>query len=627
MYKVKDNAESQLQFGISSVATTLVVKEGQGAKFPEVPFLVVLNKRNSDWEITKSEKVEVSSVNGDQFTISRGYEWTTPSDFSADDFVSLFVLARHIEELQTEVAKKADQTDVQSVAQRADSLEEKLSTAEENILSLKGKQASSFKWVYFCFESIKSGEGLGYIREIKPENCNNFFYVWLNTFWIKRRFYTFISDVNLSNITLKLGYNWTLQYDLKLRFLDEETFEKIHPEAEFTFNFSKMNNPNGQLITSEDKQSFMIDEKYLNKRVIAELDMSWMLHTINYWKVYRYINNASEFYIPIYNNIAYCKKESWDQMRNDWFIISGHTDFFVNKSWTLCACMKGKSSGYWTNRIEYPLNLQWDFDIEIYATCALWGYNGGYSIWWSQWWWMWIKTSNGSAWLLYCDPKNKQITTSIWGSLAVPQMTLGDTEPRIFRFKREWSKLKCWYERIYLWEINCSTENTWKFEQSRDFWWTQYPSHMYFWFIRNSADFDGIWNNIPYISSDFIHKTGIALAKWSISSIEWPLLYPATDVNYAELWEFIMYGIVPHTFPLWMMYDFELWNLKNVASSLPWRDVFVWKNNFFKGERTHIFWGKDISATTGNITSGNFKGYIVWTLDTWETVKIPYYWK
>ena len=136
MYKVKDNAESQLQFGISSVATTLVVKEGQGAKFPEVPFLVVLNKRNSDWEITKSEKVEVSSVNGDQFTISRGYEWTTPSDFSADDFVSLFVLARHIEELQTEVAKKADQIDVQSVAQKTSTLEEKMTTAEGQITQL-----------------------------------------------------------------------------------------------------------------------------------------------------------------------------------------------------------------------------------------------------------------------------------------------------------------------------------------------------------------------------------------------------------------------------------------------------------------------------------------------------------
>ena len=118
MYKVKDNAEAQLQFGISSVATTLVVKEGQGDKFPGVPFLVVLNKRNSDWEITKSEKIEVTAKNWDQLTVKRGFEWTTPSDFSADDFVSLFVLARHIEDLQTEVDGKANQTDLDSVSQR-----------------------------------------------------------------------------------------------------------------------------------------------------------------------------------------------------------------------------------------------------------------------------------------------------------------------------------------------------------------------------------------------------------------------------------------------------------------------------------------------------------------------------
>ncbi|PZM87652.1 MAG: hypothetical protein DLD55_00005, partial [candidate division SR1 bacterium] len=144
MYKVKDNAEAQLQFGISSVATTLVVKEGQGAKFPEVPFLVVLNKRNSDGEITKSEKVEVSAVNRDQFTISRGYEGTTPSDFSADDFVSLFVLAKHIEELQTEVVKKANQTEVESVAQRTDSLEEKITTAENKIEKLEESEVSDY---------------------------------------------------------------------------------------------------------------------------------------------------------------------------------------------------------------------------------------------------------------------------------------------------------------------------------------------------------------------------------------------------------------------------------------------------------------------------------------------------
>lgn len=137
MYKVKDNAEAQLQFGISSVATTLVVKEGQGDKFPGVPFLVVLNKRNSDWEITKSEKIEVTAKNWDQLTVKRGFEWTTPSDFSADDFVSLFVLARHIEDLQTEVDGKANQTDLDSVSQRTTTLEEKVSQTEEKVGKLE----------------------------------------------------------------------------------------------------------------------------------------------------------------------------------------------------------------------------------------------------------------------------------------------------------------------------------------------------------------------------------------------------------------------------------------------------------------------------------------------------------
>lgn len=158
MYKVKDNAEAQLQFGISSVATTLVVKEGQGAKFPEVPFLVVLNKRNSDWEITKSEKVEVSAVNRDQFTISRGYEWTTPSDFSADDFVSLFVLAKHIEELQTEVVKKANQTEVESVAQKTSSLEEKMESAEGKIQWIQTSIQEMWAVKGLSFKAIPNGE-------------------------------------------------------------------------------------------------------------------------------------------------------------------------------------------------------------------------------------------------------------------------------------------------------------------------------------------------------------------------------------------------------------------------------------------------------------------------------------
>ena len=147
MYKVKDNAEAQLQFGISSVATTLVVKEGQGDKFPGVPFLVVLNKRNSDWEITKSEKIEVTAKDWDQLTVKRGFEWTTPSDFSADDFLSLFVLAKHIEQLQDEVDGKANQTDLDSVSQRTTTLEEKVATQEEKVGKLEEASIPDHLWI------------------------------------------------------------------------------------------------------------------------------------------------------------------------------------------------------------------------------------------------------------------------------------------------------------------------------------------------------------------------------------------------------------------------------------------------------------------------------------------------
>lgn len=43
------------------------------------------------------------------------------------------MLAKHIEELQTEVVKKANQTEVESVAQKTSSLEEKMESAEGKI--------------------------------------------------------------------------------------------------------------------------------------------------------------------------------------------------------------------------------------------------------------------------------------------------------------------------------------------------------------------------------------------------------------------------------------------------------------------------------------------------------------
>jgi hypothetical protein len=75
MYNVKDNAETKLSFWISSIATTLIVEEWTWSVFPLPPFIAVLNKRDDDWRILKSEKIEVTAIDWDQFSITRWFDW------------------------------------------------------------------------------------------------------------------------------------------------------------------------------------------------------------------------------------------------------------------------------------------------------------------------------------------------------------------------------------------------------------------------------------------------------------------------------------------------------------------------------------------------------------------------
>jgi hypothetical protein len=63
-----------------------------------------LNKRNDDWGIIKSEKIEVTEIDWDQLTITRWFDDSEATDFNAWDYVSLFVMAKHIQELQSALA-------------------------------------------------------------------------------------------------------------------------------------------------------------------------------------------------------------------------------------------------------------------------------------------------------------------------------------------------------------------------------------------------------------------------------------------------------------------------------------------------------------------------------------------
>ena len=83
----KNFAQSTLASGITASDTSLTVQSGDGAKFPSVPFNVVLSG---------VEIVSVTAKNGDVFTITRAQENTTAQAHAAGASVDLNVTAQYL---------------------------------------------------------------------------------------------------------------------------------------------------------------------------------------------------------------------------------------------------------------------------------------------------------------------------------------------------------------------------------------------------------------------------------------------------------------------------------------------------------------------------------------------------
>ena len=200
MYNVKDNAEAKLQVWLSSLATTLVVELGNGMLFPDAPFIAVLNKRDSDWKITKSEKVEVTAKDGDQYTVNRGYEWTTPLDFNAWDFFSLFVLARHIQDLQEWLEISANDTAIAN---------EYSSSSTYSVWAIV-----MYKWDrYRCTTAVSTAENFNPNKWTKVSVQSNISTIEGNVSWLQ---------TNMNNILT----NWIPTQVLTKKYIIWEAFTK-----------------------------------------------------------------------------------------------------------------------------------------------------------------------------------------------------------------------------------------------------------------------------------------------------------------------------------------------------------------------------------------------------------------
>ena len=96
---VKNRAASTLAADISDTDTSLTVASGEGTKFPSAPFHITV----------EDEIMEVTAVNTDTFTVTRGVEDTTAAAHSAGVRVELRITAKIIQELQTTIDNYLDQ--------------------------------------------------------------------------------------------------------------------------------------------------------------------------------------------------------------------------------------------------------------------------------------------------------------------------------------------------------------------------------------------------------------------------------------------------------------------------------------------------------------------------------------
>lgn len=118
-YNVKDNAYGNLLSGIWASTTTINLESWDGARFPASNFIATLVKYTTTGDdttpILASEKILVVSRSTDTLTVTRWFDWSTPTSFDAGDNIYVNVVSSIIEDIQDEVTRLGtDKLDVSS---------------------------------------------------------------------------------------------------------------------------------------------------------------------------------------------------------------------------------------------------------------------------------------------------------------------------------------------------------------------------------------------------------------------------------------------------------------------------------------------------------------------------------
>lgn len=141
-YKNSNNASSKLIADISASATTILITSGDEVLFPnETPFLLTIEKTNSDWFVILREIVKVTSKAQNSLTVVR-WAWNCVQDdtasqrtqgntahsFTSWDRISLYRTSEQVKDIQDNIS-----TNITNIW----SLDTRMTTAEEDIAELQ----------------------------------------------------------------------------------------------------------------------------------------------------------------------------------------------------------------------------------------------------------------------------------------------------------------------------------------------------------------------------------------------------------------------------------------------------------------------------------------------------------
>ena len=108
IWNVTDNASAVVVSVDTDSVTTTPLKGGADNTWQDAdvfavrPFIVTLNKRDSNGAIITHEKVLIQARSGDTLTVhtnGRGYDGSTAQEFDAEDYVNIFVTSRTLDEM------------------------------------------------------------------------------------------------------------------------------------------------------------------------------------------------------------------------------------------------------------------------------------------------------------------------------------------------------------------------------------------------------------------------------------------------------------------------------------------------------------------------------------------------